>query len=126
MKTPITSEGLRETYALILTPLIAQIFHGDNSTSEKIHEEMDKALDGFVKTNLADRKALIEGLKRAVEIAEPTGNYDVLHHSVSQFLDSLVEKECCTECWGWKASESPKEGYCVRKFCKCHKVEKEK
>lgn len=37
----------REKAATIIAPLIRQIFHGDNSTSDKIHEELDNALDAF-------------------------------------------------------------------------------
>ena len=44
----LVEREVREKAAVILTPLIAQIFHGDNRTSKQIHEELDKALDSFV------------------------------------------------------------------------------
>lgn len=58
----------KEKTAVILTPLISQIFHGDNSTSEKIHEELDKALDSFdsllsSSQALARREGYYEGEK---------------------------------------------------------------
>lgn len=47
-KLETLQQQARKKAAITLTPLIKQIFHGDNSTSEKIHEELDNALDNIV------------------------------------------------------------------------------
>lgn len=124
MKTPITSEGLREKFDAGFTSM---------GMGEKWRPGFEYTPNDIFDFFLADRKALIEYIRCEIEAIDLNTHSDdhiyggdKMRGKVLELLDSLVEKECCTDCWGWKASESPKEGYCVRKFCKCHKVEKEK
>jgi hypothetical protein len=70
--TPIQTLQERDKAAAILTPLIKQIFHGENFTSEKIHEEMDKVLDRMTE---ATAQAYVAGMRRCLELLpeQPTG-----------------------------------------------------
>lgn len=105
----------RDKVAAVLTPLIKQIFHGENYTSDKIHEEMDKALDGIVAL-LSKRESEVreEERDRTLDEFKFIREESELHIADDVLESMILQATCSHDSFYWARLDKTK---CICEQC---------